>query len=112
VRLTMGAKIYPQMVADESDFVRGKRRAEISPPLRGKDGIREESMKSRGEGLQQLRLLVGEYGAKVEDQAVVFDAGDDGNTRWGTAEPLLELSRGVAGAGDADDFGGQSLRRC
>jgi hypothetical protein len=55
--------------------------------------------------------LFWEDGAKVEDQAIVFDAGDYADARGGAAEALFELCGGVAGAGDADDFCGEGLRR-
>jgi hypothetical protein len=63
------------------------------------------------EGSDKLGLLFREDGAEVEDQAVVFDAGDYADARGGVAEALFELSGGVAGAGDADDFCGEGLRR-
>ena len=44
-----------------------------------------------GYGLHQGEFLFGEDGAEVEDQAVVFDAGDDADACWGAAETLLEF---------------------
>ena len=45
----------------------------------------EQSAKRGGKRLQQQRFLLGEDGAEVEDQAVFFDAGDDGDACGGAA---------------------------
>src|ERR1700674_285222 len=68
-------------------------------------------MQGGSECLDEQRLLLGEDGAEVENEAVVFDAGDHGNTGGGAAQTLLKFSRRITGAGDADDFGWQRLRR-
>src|SRR5271156_4986589 len=69
-----------------------------------------ELTKRGGKSLQQQRLLFRKDGAEVEDQAVFFNARDNGDARGGAAQALLELRCRVASAGDADDLGGQRLR--
>jgi len=62
-----------------------------------------------GQGLNQQRLLFGKNGAEIEDEAVVFDPGDDGGPGGKRAETLFEFRRGVARTGDSNDFCGKSL---
>ena len=45
----------------------------------------EQSAERGGKRLQQQRFLLGEDGAEVKDQAVFFDAGDDGDACGGAA---------------------------
>jgi hypothetical protein len=68
------------------------------------------SAEGGGECFNELRFLFGEDGAQVKDEVVVFDACDYADC-GGTAQALLELGGGVAGASDADDFCGKRLRR-
>src|SRR5579871_6148489 len=65
--------------------------------------------KGRRDGLNEHGLLGGEHGAKVENETVGFDAGDDADAGGSAAEALLELRGGVARAGDADKFCGKGL---
>src|SRR5271155_2341975 len=62
-----------------------------------------------GKGGGEQRLFVGGDGAEVEEEAVVFDAGDDWGAALGFAEALFELGGGMAGACDGDEMGGQLL---
>ena len=77
----------------------------------GSVGIGETQllMQNRGQRLEEQRLLFGEHGSKVEDEAVVFDTGDDGDAGRGAAKPLLEFCRGVPGAGDSNHLRRQRL---
>ena len=68
-------------------------------------------MEHEGERGDEQRLLFGEDGAKIEEQPVIFNAGDDGDAFRSAAESLLKLRRGIAGAGDANEFCWQRLRR-
>ena len=64
-----------------------------------------------GEGFRQERLLFGEDGADVENEAFIFDARNNRDTRGSAAEALFEFCSRVTGAGDANDFCGKRLRR-
>src|ERR1700683_709849 len=78
------------------------RREGISTPRSG-------LAKGGSQSFHQLWFLFGEDGAEIEDEPIVFDAGDYADA-CGAAEALLELRGGVACAGDADDLGGKGLR--
>jgi len=64
-------------------------------------------VKGSSQGLNQQGLLFGKDRAEVEDQAVVFHAGDDGHAGGSAAETLLEFCSGITGTGDSNDFCGE-----
>src|SRR5260370_34436645 len=68
------------------------------------------SVESSSKRLEQQRLLFGKNGAQVENQAIVFDARDDGDAGGSTPQTLLPLRRGGAAAGDSNDFSRKRLR--
>ena len=60
--------------------------------------LRSASAKRGGQSGGQLRLLFREDRAEIEDDAIVFDARDDGNAAGGSAQALLRVWRqGSAG---------------
>src|SRR5271169_6859164 len=84
----------------------------FNPPSSGRKARNSSLVEHRGERLHQERLLLGKYRAQVEDQTVVFDAGDYGDPRRRTSQALFEFRRGVSRAGDPNNLRGKRLRRC
>src|SRR6267154_2994828 len=67
-------------------------------------GIYFKLMKCPSEGLDQRRFLLREDGPQVEDEAIIFNAGDHRYAGGSAAQPLFEFRRRVARAGDPNDF--------
>src|SRR5438046_8683016 len=67
-------------------------------------GIYFKLMKCPSEGLDQRRFLFREDGPQVEDEAIIFHAGDHRYAGRSAAQPLFEFRRRVARAGDPNDF--------